>query len=745
MAKIAQSSVRARLKRRKQQEKEAQQLRFPSSRRAFVELSEDYKWIEIWFPYSPGIKTEVAKIDNAHFKDKNSGGPKWRVPRDLQTCDKLREIFGPTEFWENPNTGRTMHLKGLWIGDALRSWARQQRSLEQNLGQLTSAKDAKLKRIKKDSRIARAIAGEPIPELELPPLPNGKPHPLMVEREPRPYQRADIRIMAIANVMNCNQPGTGKTIETIGSWVESDALEQGPILVVGPVKSLENTWLKEILRWLGDRDDVVIYTDENPLYRARQVESFLDSYENEEFEGPAILCVNFDWLRLVMTHKKGKPIMSGIERCTGFTLNSREPDDETRNREKRQLQLDALAELGVEPEEGWMEEDRLEAIAEASGIHARKDHKGNYYGYSNDLQRRLLNVDWSAVTVDEFHKSGMNNRLTLFYMGVELLKADWKSALSGTPMGGKPRKLWPILHWIEPEEYTAEWSWINRWLETETGHSARSKIVKAIKKGREEEFGKAHARHLIRRTKLAVLPGLPPRTEQVIWSKMTDKQYLQYKEFSRTLEIKIEEERLSANNVLTEYLRLKQFANAMQRLVDGVPYPTEESGKLEDIWNTLDENGVRPLKDDPEPGARAIIGSESSRMVHMITAWLNRKGIPADALVGGVDSEPIIERFKHGGPEPYIIVMTVQTGGVSLDLEEAWCMLAVDETWNPDDIEQFFERGDRSTRETALNCYIFRSRDTIQEYIAQVNEGKAVTNKTVLDIRRRIHEAEELD
>lgn len=748
------SKVRARLKRRQEEERKAQGPRFPSPRRAFVELSEDHKWIDVRFPFAPGIVAEMngeknrgtgPGIPGAHFMDKWQGGPKWRVPRDLATCDQLREMFGPTEFWDDPETGKRVHIKGLWIGDALRAWARQQRQLERNLGELTKAKDAKLKKIKSGSRIARAIAGEALPELKLPPLPSGNPHPLMIERDERAYERADIRIMAIANVMNCNQPGTGKTIETIGSWIESEALEEGPILVVAPVRSLEATWLKEILLWLGDRDDVSIYTEENPLYRKRQVEEFLDAYEAEELDDPTILCVNYDWFRLVMTHKKGEPILAGIERCASMKLDVPHIDgesDQEHTLKRRELQNAALVAYGVAPNPAYTEEDRLNKLA--AKFEAKHDHRGNIYGYSNDLQRRLLAVEWAAVTVDEFHKSGMSNRITLFSQGISMIKADLKSALSGTPMGGKPRKLWAIFHWLEPEEFPAEGRWIDRWLHTESGNSPHSKIVGGIAKGKEEEFGKAHARHMIRRTKLSALPGLPPKVEQVIWSKMLDAQAEQYHKFARELEIKIDEERLSANNVLTEYTRLKQFANAKQRMVGGIPYPTEVSGKLEDIWNTLDENGIRPARSDPEPGARAIIGSESLRMVNMIYTWLAKKGIACDTLTSETkDSGPIIDRFKRGGPEPYVIIMTVQTGGVSLDLEEADAMLAVDETWNPDDIEQFFDRGDRGSRTEPLRCYIFRSSGTIQEYIAAVNEGKSVTNANVLDIRRKIHDMED--
>jgi SNF2 family DNA or RNA helicase len=308
-------------------------------------------------------------------------------------------------------------------------------------------------------------------------------------------------------------------------------------------------------------------------------------------------------------------------------------------------------------------------------------------------------------------------------------------------MGGKPKKLWPVLHWLAPEDFPSEWRWVNKWLKTETGFSEHSKIVGALQKGIEQAFAKAHARHMIRRTKLSVLPGLPQRIEEVRWCKMTPKQKEQYVKFAAELEIRIDEERLSANNVLSEYTRLKQFANAMQKMNDGIPYPTANSGKLADIEEILDENGIRRV--DPEPGARAILGTESLRFANMIYAWLTAKKIPCELLTGETkDSEAVIRRFKHGGEEQFVIVTTVQTGGTSLDLEESQAMIAMDETWNPDDLEQFFERGDRSTRTTPLRCYILRTRDTIQEYIAAVNEGKSLTNATVLDVRRKMHEME---
>jgi SNF2 family DNA or RNA helicase len=572
---------------------------------------------------------------------------------------------------------------------------------------LANATDAELFRITPDSRIGRAIAGKPIPELKLPPLPTGHPHPLMTERPARPYQRADIAMMATENVMNANQPGVGKTIETIGSWVEADIVS-GPHLVIAPVKSLENVWLTEIMMWLPDLD---VYTAEEPLERKQQIREFIDSIDDG---APKALCINHDFIRLVkIVDNKGRVNTSAILRC-GEEVSPKFA------RMKNVFKIQSGDECKFY---------RVDS--------ARSDYKGNKYAYHSKLQKELFEITFTTVTVDEFHKAGLNNRNTLFTLGLDLVKTKKKAALSGTPMGGKPRKLWPVLHWLDPSEFGAEGRWINKWLEvSDNGHG---KVVGGIQSNKEKAFYIWHSRRIVRRLKLDALPGLPPRVEQVVWCNMTPNQRTQYIEFERRLEIRIDEERLSATNVLSEYMRLKQFANAKQQMKDGVPHPTIDSGKLDHLWFHLEENGISYT--DPEPGARAIVGSESKRMVDMILTWLRSKSIACDALTGDTkDSKPILEKFKQGGPEPYVIVMTVQTGGISLNLEEAGSMHAIDETWNPDDIEQFFDRGDRGSRTTPLRCYIYRTRGTIQEYIAEVNEGKSVTNKNVLDIRRRMHD-----
>jgi len=656
--------------------------------RCFAELNEAGDRIDVHFPYDPEAVAAIKRVPGARFVPVDKGGPYWRLPLDLLSGERLREEFG----------------LGMVLGDGLKAWGKAERRKERNLKSLTNATDAELQIVPmRANRIARAIAGEPLRELRLPPGPDGKPHPLMRERDPRPYQRADIAMMAQTNVLNANQMGTGKTLEWCGAIVEADLFQYGSIhLVCAPVRSLENVWLDEIDRWLPD---AWVYTAEDLATREVEVKNALDDHADNPGHNPIFICVNPDFIRV-------KKI----------------PD----------------------PPESFYRED-LEVWEQTWGSVAvcYRDHKGNAYTYRNDLQQRLLTTEYATFNIDEFHKAGLGNPTSLFRISAGLVKAQKRCAMSGTPMGGKPIRLFPILQWLEPQAYTSKWRWAEHWLVIDD--NGFGKDILGILPGREDQFYEAHAKHMVRRLKREALPGLPAKVVIDVYCSMTKKQAAQYNKFAKDAEIRIDDQRLSATNVLAEYARLKQFANALCTLEtrtkrngeqEVLVMPTTESGKLLDLMEKLDQEGIR--KQDPEPRARAIVASESKRMVDMVVAYLKKSGIQCDALTGDTkDSRPILQRFKSSDPMPYVIVMTTTTGGVSLNLEEAGSVHILDETWNPDDQEQLEDRGDRGSRTEPLRAYYYRTRGTIQQYIAEVTDGKAVTNKNILDVRRLMRMAAE--
>jgi SNF2 family DNA or RNA helicase len=373
-------------------------------------------------------------------------------------------------------------------------------------------------------------------------------------------------------------------------------------------------------------------------------------------------------------------------------------------------------------------------------------------GVRDTLPRDIAEIEWASITIDEFHKAGLTNasgdptKGSKFAQVMRKIKADRKYALSGTPIGGKPIKLWGVLHWLHPEKFTSKWRWAEEWLEvTDNGFG---KDIGGLKPEKEDEFYSTHAQYMIRRLKREVLPQLPPKIYEDVWVEMSPGQRKAYDKFAADAEIRIEEERLSANGVLAEYARLKQFANAkcrLERANNGqlLVIPTDDAPKVDALWDKLDEQGIRP-GEDAVKGELALVGSESERMVTMVAAELRKRGLYVEVITGKVkqDERTRIQKIcRDPETRPQVIVMTTTAGGMSINLQEANSVHILDETWNPDDQLQLEDRADRGSRETPLMVIYYRSRDTVQEGIWRLTQGKQKVNLKLLDELRQEYRA----
>lgn len=399
---------------------------------------------------------------------------------------------------------------------------------------------------------------------------------------------------------------------------------------------------------------------------------------------------------------------------------------------------------------------------------------------------------WASFTIDEFHKSGLpraNGKKTdpkgnsKFSLACKQINAQRRYALSGTPMGGKPIKLWGALHFLYPQQYTSKWQWAKTWLEVSSNGFGSD--IGGIQRGREDEFYRAMAPYVVRRLRSEVLPQLPPAQWIDVWCDMTPKQKKQYQEFAAKAETTIEEQQLNALGILAEYSRLKVFADSWCDQItsnqvdcnkcDGIGrvgeppddvmcsaclgtgkrtkqhiIPTAEeapgvpSGKLAYLLERLDEQGITADKDDQEGESLAIVASQFKEVVDMVHAYLNHKGIKAVKITGDTKDEDRTANqmlFRQDGKrlpdDPRVICMTTTAGGVAITLDMVENVHILDETWVPDDQEQLADRAVNTSRMHQVGVYVYRSKDTVEEGIAKANIDKANINRQILDLRRQ--------
>lgn len=386
---------------------------------------------------------------------------------------------------------------------------------------------------------------------------------------------------------------------------------------------------------------------------------------------------------------------------------------------------------------------------------------------------------WASFTIDEYHRSGLPNASgkkgtgSKFSDAVKDVNAQRRYAMSGTPMGGKPIKLWGGLHFLYPQQYTSKWNWAKNWLDVSSNGYGQD--IGGLKRGREDEFYAAIAPYVVRRLRSEVLPQLPPAQWIDVWCEMTKKQAEQYKQFAARAEATIEDKKLNALGILAEYTRLKVFADAYcdqiierqvrcelclgEGTINGYecskcfgkgketkqhPVPSAESGKLPYLLERLEEQGITAKKGEREGESLAIVSSQFKDVANMVHAWLVSQGIAAVKITGDTNDEDRARyqmMFRQDGKRtedsPRVIVMTTTAGGVAITLDLVENVHILDETWVPDDQQQLADRAVNTSRMHQVGVYVYRSKDTIEHYIEGLNIDKDKVNKQILDIRRQ--------
>jgi SNF2 family DNA or RNA helicase len=597
-----------------------------------------------------------------------------------------RRFLNPETGWSVPkdmDTCRQLRKafgSDLVIGPQLRRWAQDAVSTERNLGSLAAAETAELERLPEIlPSLYRAIhvgpLGANMSEAE---------REQILRNSPPSFQAADVKFMATAKgPLNANEMGTGKTIELIAAVFES-GLDKGPHLVMCPLVSMNSVWKKELDKW--QPYPVLVATGTNAKRLATIKEALRLNNRGEPF-----------WLII-------NPQM---------TTPRKDPLDESK--------------WYLKPAKPKEEDARACCFCDA-----RQDGHHHYKARFPELYC----IHWNTITLDEAHRAAVGNNKALTYIGMKKLTTEKKFILTGTPMGGKPIKLFPILQLLNPDTFTSKWNWAERWLEiTDNGYGKR---IGGIRPEVKQEFYKSLMPYVIRRTKAEVVSWLPPKQYINHWVEMEGTQLAQYAKWNRDVSIKIDELELQGTAVLDQYTRLRQFAICSWEGKEGMLSPLPQSCKLEALEQILTELGIIHDKDEPASEEQIVIFSQFTKVVDMAAKWLRERGVEVGVISGQVnqsDRDQLQADFQSSKFQA--MVMNVKAGGVSIQLDRASNVVFLDETWNPDDQTQAEDRCHRASRIHQVTVHYIRTRGTIEELVFDEVTGKQEVNVDVLDERRK--------
>lgn len=338
------------------------------------------------------------------------------------------------------------------------------------------------------------------------------------------------------------------------------------------------------------------------------------------------------------------------------------------------------------------------------------------YGITRVDIELMKEMYFHYVILDE--SQNIKNPSSKSFKAVKQLHSKYKLILSGTPVENTVNDLWTQMSFINPGLLGSQTFF-------------QKDFVQPIEKKKDEEKAqKLQALikpFVMRRTKEQVATELPPKTENLFFSKMTDDQleiYEQTKSEYRNELLKALETgdySKSPIQMLQGLTKLRQIANhpaLIDKNYEG------ESGKFEDV--------IHKLESVVEAGHKVLVFSQFVKQLDLYRQYFDRHHIKYSYLDGStMNRGKVVEEFKSE-KQIQIFLISIKAGGVGLNLTEADYVFILDPWWNPAVEQQAIDRTHRIGQTKNVFIYKFITKDTVEEKILALQNKKLRVAKSLI-------------
>ncbi|MGD9252532.1 MAG: DEAD/DEAH box helicase [Holophagae bacterium] len=317
----------------------------------------------------------------------------------------------------------------------------------------------------------------------------------------------------------------------------------------------------------------------------------------------------------------------------------------------------------------------------------------------------LIEREWAVAVFDEAQR--IKNPRTKAARAARKLPADFRLALTGTPLENRLLELWSVVDLIVP------------------GYLGSEREFRAIHRDPTH-----HQLHLLRqrlgiltlrRVKEQVLADLPEKFEDIRYCHLLPEQQEIYRRIyaHRTQEIvrllRDEQEEVPYMHIFALLTRLKQVCDHPD-LVEEDGRKGGQSAKIEILDEILDEA--------LEGGLQVVVFSQYVKMIEILTRHLDRRKMTHLVLTGSTkDRGRIVRRFNSGQHEK-VLLASLLAGGVGIDLTGASVVLHYDRWWNPAKENQATDRVHRIGQRRFVQVFKLLTRNTIEERIDELIRKK---------------------
>ena len=319
----------------------------------------------------------------------------------------------------------------------------------------------------------------------------------------------------------------------------------------------------------------------------------------------------------------------------------------------------------------------------------------------------LAATRWDTAVLDE--AQAIKNPDSQVARAAYQLQADFRVALTGTPVENRLEDLWSQMHFL------------NRGLLG--GRSAfGDRYVKPISTGEEHAAAQLRERirpFVLRRLKSEVARELPPRTDIVLRCELDAEERRVYDAVRAATQEQVVARLGGGGDVmamLEALLRLRQAA-CHPALVPGQGKAREHrSAKVALLLDTLEEAMAE--------GHKALVFSQWTSLLDLVEPHLRASNLPFTRLDGSTrDRGAVVAAFQDPAGPP-IMLISLKAGGTGLNLTAADHVFLLDPWWNPAVEDQAADRAHRIGQDNPVFVHRLVARDTVEERILLLQQRK---------------------
>lgn len=331
------------------------------------------------------------------------------------------------------------------------------------------------------------------------------------------------------------------------------------------------------------------------------------------------------------------------------------------------------------------------------------------YGLLMENESFLNQYKWKVLIFDE--AQNLKNITTKRTSSARALTARFKICLTGTPMENHYGEFYSLVDLLVPGSLGKIEDFRRQFVNTEM--VTREEI---------EDLKLKIKPLMLRRTKKEILDQLPEKQETKVSIAFEERQMEIYRDIALSYNQKVQDSLLTQAEASVQLQMLTALLRLRQACSDPAALPNVRYDRIPPKLEALMDS----IQEIVESGESALVFTQFLQTLEHTADLMHKAGIPVFVLHGGIPTkqrQKILSDFNKV-PGGAVLIMTLKTGGVGLNLTKASYVFHLEPWWNPSVENQATDRAHRLGQSKAVQVFRYIMHESLEEKIELLKNRK---------------------